>query len=128
MHGRRKSLIIFVIVFLPVVLSQIPLSSKLSVEAKNHWVSPNGDFAIWFFDRLNLYGIGIRINTRLVPVEKQPVVLHPQKIWGRLLLRVGDGSLSLISLRRLRETKLNRYQVQLWNIQSKTEHKEAKFN
>ncbi|KAL4571663.1 hypothetical protein LXL04_018426 [Taraxacum kok-saghyz] len=87
MLGRKKSSIIFVIVFLPVVFSQIPLGSKLSVEDKNHWASRNGDFAIRFFDRLNEYGIGIRINSGLIPVEKQPVV------WvAGGDLRVGDKS------------------------------------
>ncbi|KAJ0568961.1 putative protein kinase RLK-Pelle-SD-2b family [Helianthus annuus] len=83
-HFRRS---VFLLVVLRVVSSQIPLGSKLSVEEKNHWVSPNGDFAIGFFNRLNEYGIGIRINSRLIPTDKQPIV------WAAGGdLRVGDKS------------------------------------
>ncbi|KAK1420733.1 hypothetical protein QVD17_22563 [Tagetes erecta] len=81
------SIFLLVIVLLPVVSSQIPLGSKLSVEEKNHWVSPNGDFAIGFFNHLNAYGIGIRISSALIPYEKQPIVW----IAGGDL-RVGDKS------------------------------------
>ncbi|PWA82484.1 curculin-like (mannose-binding) lectin family protein / PAN domain-containing protein [Artemisia annua] len=81
------SILLLVVVFSPVVSSQIPLGSRLSVEAKNRWVSPNGDFAIGFFTRLSQYGIGIRISSGLVPVEKQQVV------WvAGGDLRVGDKS------------------------------------
>nr|XP_043618599.1 G-type lectin S-receptor-like serine/threonine-protein kinase SD3-1 [Erigeron canadensis] len=92
MLGKEKSSIfisifLFVIVLLPVVFSQIQLGSRLSVDAKNHWFSPNGDFAIGFFNRLNEYGIGIRISSGLIPVEKQPIV------WvAGGDLRVGDKS------------------------------------
>ncbi|KAI7753164.1 hypothetical protein M8C21_032875 [Ambrosia artemisiifolia] len=92
MLGRDRSLhvhsmFLLVIVVLPVVSSQIPLGSKVSVEEKNHWLSPNGDFAIGFFNRLNEYGIGIRISSRLIPTDKQPIV------WAAGGdLRVGDKS------------------------------------
>ncbi|CAH1434922.1 unnamed protein product [Lactuca virosa] len=92
MLGRRKlslfsSIFLLLVVLLPVVFSEIPLGSRLSVESKNHWASPNGDFAIRFFNRLNEYGIGIRINSGLIPVEKQQVV------WvAGGDLRVGDKS------------------------------------
>ncbi|XP_071720330.1 G-type lectin S-receptor-like serine/threonine-protein kinase SD3-1 [Rutidosis leptorrhynchoides] len=83
-----NSIFLLVIIKLsPVVFSQIPLGSRLSVEAKNHWVSPNGDFAIGFFNRFNAYGVGIRISPASIPVEKQPVV------WvAGGDLRVGDKS------------------------------------
>lgn len=81
------SIFLLVVVLLPVVSSQIPLGSKLSVEEKNHWVSPNGDFAIGFFNHLNAYGIGIRISSSLIPYDKQPIVW----IAGGDL-RVGDKS------------------------------------
>ncbi|KAI3801356.1 hypothetical protein L1987_29460 [Smallanthus sonchifolius] len=79
MLGRERlshfySVVSLVIVLSPLVCSQIPLGSKLSVEEKNHWVSPNGDFEIGFFNRLNEYGIGIRISSGLIPTEKQPIV------------------------------------------------------
>ncbi|KAI3514362.1 hypothetical protein L1887_12706 [Cichorium endivia] len=92
MLGRQKLSLFISIFFLkvlfPVVFSQIPLGSRLSVESKDHWDSPNGDFAIRFFNTLNEYGIGIRIiNSGLIPVEKQPVV------WvAGGDLRVGDKS------------------------------------
>lgn len=92
MLGREKSLLVISIflllsVLLPAGFSQIPLGSRLSVEAKNHWFSPNGDFAIGFFDHLNEYGIGIHISSGLIPVEKQPIV------WvAGADLRVGDKS------------------------------------
>nr|GEV61764.1 G-type lectin S-receptor-like serine/threonine-protein kinase SD3-1 [Tanacetum cinerariifolium] len=79
--------ILLLVVFSPVVFSQVPTGSRLSVEAKNRWVSPNGDFAIGFFTRLSQYGIGIRISSGLIPVEKQPIV------WvAGGDLRVGDKS------------------------------------
>ncbi|KAF2307862.1 hypothetical protein GH714_032729 [Hevea brasiliensis] len=59
------------------VLSKIPLGSKLSVEENNSWVSPIGDFAIGFFnhsDQPNQYGVGIRFNSKSIPVGKQTVV------------------------------------------------------
>ncbi|KAK9055489.1 hypothetical protein SSX86_026572 [Deinandra increscens subsp. villosa] len=81
------SILLRIILLLPMVSSQIPLGSKLSVEEKNHWVSPNGDFAIGFFNRSNEYGIGIRISSGSIPAEKQPVV------WvAGGDLRVGDKS------------------------------------
>ncbi|KAD3068323.1 hypothetical protein R6Q59_017704 [Mikania micrantha] len=69
-----RTIFLLVVVLLPIGFSQIPLGSKLSVEEKNHWVSPNGDFAIGFFNHLNEYGIGIRISSGLIPFEKQPIV------------------------------------------------------
>ncbi|XP_076921269.1 G-type lectin S-receptor-like serine/threonine-protein kinase SD3-1 [Bidens hawaiensis] len=92
MLGRERlshfySIFLLVIVILPVVSSNIPLGSKLSVEEKNHWASPNGDFEIGFFNRMNEYGIGIRISSGLIPADKQPVV------WAAGGdLRVGDKS------------------------------------
>ncbi|KAI7754656.1 hypothetical protein M8C21_030935 [Ambrosia artemisiifolia] len=75
--GRDKSshfhsIFLLVIVVLPIVSSQVPLGSKLSVVEKNHCFSPNGDFATRFFNRLNEYGI--RISSGLIPTNKQPIV------------------------------------------------------
>ncbi|KAG6771302.1 hypothetical protein POTOM_022650 [Populus tomentosa] len=61
----------------PVVASQIPLGSKLSVEENNLWVSPRGDFAIGFVNRSDQpyqYSVGIRFNSKSIPVPKQTVV------------------------------------------------------
>ncbi|KAK3013597.1 hypothetical protein RJ639_008415 [Escallonia herrerae] len=57
-----------------VVISQIPLGSRLSVEENNYWVSSNGDFAIGFFNRSNQYSVGVRFSSRSIPVSKQKVV------------------------------------------------------
>ncbi|CAK7342526.1 unnamed protein product [Dovyalis caffra] len=60
-----------------VVVSHIPLGSKLSVEENNLWVSPSGDFAIGFVnhsDQPNQYSVGIRFNSKSIPVPKQTVV------------------------------------------------------
>ncbi|GAY61135.1 hypothetical protein CUMW_207410 [Citrus unshiu] len=60
-----------------VVVSEIPLGSKLSVVENDLWLSSNGDFALGFFNRSdqpNQFGIGIRFNSRSIPVDKQPVV------------------------------------------------------
>ncbi|KAJ0780143.1 putative protein kinase RLK-Pelle-SD-2b family [Helianthus annuus] len=65
---------LLVAVLSPVVFAQIPLGSRLSVEANNHWISANGDFTIGFFNSLNEYGLGIRISSGLIPLQKQPVV------------------------------------------------------
>ncbi|KAH7512464.1 hypothetical protein FEM48_Zijuj12G0093500 [Ziziphus jujuba var. spinosa] len=59
------------------VVSQIPLDSKISVQDNNFWVSPNGEFAFGFFnlsDQPNQYSIGIRFNSKSIPVDKQIVV------------------------------------------------------
>jgi hypothetical protein len=61
----------------PVVASQIPLGSKLSVEENNLWVSPRGDFAIGFVNRSDQpyqYSVGIRFNSKSIPVPEQTVV------------------------------------------------------
>ncbi|KAF2287783.1 hypothetical protein GH714_002708 [Hevea brasiliensis] len=60
-----------------VVLSTIPLGSKLSTEENNSWVSSNGDFAIGFFNRAdepNHYSVGIHFNSESIPVSEQTVV------------------------------------------------------
>ncbi|KAK6244143.1 hypothetical protein QUC31_010552 [Theobroma cacao] len=60
-----------------VVASEITLGSKLSVEEDNSWVSSNGDFAIGFYnhpDRPSQFGIGIRFNSKSIPVDKRTVV------------------------------------------------------
>lgn len=59
------------------VVSQIPLGSKLSVSDNNFWVSSNGDFAFGFFNfsnQQNQYSIGVRFNSKSIPVDKQAVV------------------------------------------------------
>lgn len=59
------------------VVSQIPLDSKISVEDNNFWVSPNGEFAFGFFnlsDQPNQYSVGIRFNSKSIPVNNQTVV------------------------------------------------------
>ncbi|KAF5750205.1 curculin-like lectin family protein [Tripterygium wilfordii] len=70
--------VFFTVFFLiPVVLSQIPLGSKLSIAENNSWISPNGDFAIGFFshsDQHNQFSVGIRFNSKLIPLGKQIVV------------------------------------------------------
>ncbi|XP_008240872.1 PREDICTED: G-type lectin S-receptor-like serine/threonine-protein kinase SD3-1 [Prunus mume] len=56
--------------------SEIPLDSKLSIVDKDMWVSPNGDFAFGFFnspDEPN-YSVGIRSNSKSIPLDKQIVV------------------------------------------------------
>ncbi|XWS56255.1 hypothetical protein CRYUN_Cryun09bG0070200 [Craigia yunnanensis] len=60
-----------------VAASEIPLGSKLSVEENNSWVSSNGDFAIGFYNRPDLpnqFSVGIRFNSKSIPVDKQTVV------------------------------------------------------
>ncbi|XP_022744866.1 G-type lectin S-receptor-like serine/threonine-protein kinase SD3-1 [Durio zibethinus] len=60
-----------------VAVSEIPLGSKLSVEENNSWVSSNGDFAIGFYNRPDLpnqFSVGIRFNSKSIPVDKQIVV------------------------------------------------------
>ncbi|KDO45409.1 hypothetical protein CISIN_1g047410mg, partial [Citrus sinensis] len=60
-----------------VVVSDIPLGSKLSVVENDLWLSSNGDFALGFFNRSdqpNQFGIGIHFNSRSIPVDKQTVV------------------------------------------------------
>ncbi|XVF75819.1 hypothetical protein PTKIN_Ptkin13bG0217300 [Pterospermum kingtungense] len=60
-----------------VAASEIPLGSKLSVEENNSWVSSNGDFAIGFYDLPDLpnqFSVGIRFNSKSIPVDKQTVV------------------------------------------------------
>ncbi|KAM3690467.1 hypothetical protein ACB098_09G126700 [Castanea mollissima] len=59
------------------VVGQIPLGSKVSVVDNNFWVSPNGDFALGFFntsDQPNQYSVGIRFNSDSIPVSKREVV------------------------------------------------------
>ncbi|KAM6592733.1 hypothetical protein CsatA_000436 [Cannabis sativa] len=59
------------------VVSKIPLGSKLSVSDNKFWVSPNGDFSFGFFngtEHPNLFRVGIRFNSKSIPVEKQAVV------------------------------------------------------
>ncbi|XVE95991.1 hypothetical protein REPUB_Repub02eG0183100 [Reevesia pubescens] len=60
-----------------VVVSEIHLGSKLSVEENNSWVSSNGDFAIGFYNRPDLpkqFSVGICFNSKSIPVDKQTVV------------------------------------------------------
>ncbi|XVF56104.1 hypothetical protein PTKIN_Ptkin06aG0090300 [Pterospermum kingtungense] len=60
-----------------VAVSEISLGSKLTVEENNSWVSSNSDFAIGFFnrpDQPNQFSVGIRFNSKLIPVDKQTVV------------------------------------------------------
>ncbi|KAF5737701.1 G-type lectin S-receptor-like serine/threonine-protein kinase SD3-1 [Tripterygium wilfordii] len=62
---------------IPVVSSQIPLGSKLSIAENNSWISPNGDFAIGFFshsDQPNQFSVGIHFNSKSIPLGKQIVV------------------------------------------------------
>ncbi|XP_022766008.1 G-type lectin S-receptor-like serine/threonine-protein kinase SD3-1 [Durio zibethinus] len=62
---------------LGVAVSEIPLGSKLSAEENNSWVSSNGDFAIGFYnrpDQRNQFSVGIRFNSKSIPVDKQTVV------------------------------------------------------
>ncbi|XP_044505079.1 G-type lectin S-receptor-like serine/threonine-protein kinase SD3-1 isoform X2 [Mangifera indica] len=60
-----------------VVVSQIPLGSKLSVVENDFWFSSNGDFALGFFnssDQPNQFSVGIRYNSKLITAAKQTVV------------------------------------------------------
>ncbi|TYJ46407.1 hypothetical protein E1A91_A02G118900v1 [Gossypium mustelinum] len=60
-----------------IAVSEIPLGSKLSVGESNSWVSSNGDFAIGFYnfpDQPKQFSVGIRFNSKSVPVDKQTVV------------------------------------------------------
>lgn len=65
---------LLVLLLLSGVNSQIPLGSKLSVEENKYWLSPNGDFAVGFFNVLNQYSVGIRFNSSSIPVNNQKVV------------------------------------------------------
>ncbi|XP_042512295.1 G-type lectin S-receptor-like serine/threonine-protein kinase SD3-1 [Macadamia integrifolia] len=63
--------------FFPVVSSQIPLGSKISVAVNDSWVSSNGDFAFGFFnssDQPNLYSVGILFNSDSIPESQRTVV------------------------------------------------------
>ncbi|XVF07258.1 hypothetical protein REPUB_Repub06bG0123000 [Reevesia pubescens] len=63
--------------FFGFAVSEIPLGSKLSVEENNSWVSSNGDFAIGFYNRPDLpnqFSVGIRFNSKSIPVDKKIVV------------------------------------------------------
>ncbi|KAF8395851.1 hypothetical protein HHK36_019805 [Tetracentron sinense] len=63
--------------FFSVVVSQIPLGSKLSEVENESWVSPNGDFAFGFFNRSdqpNQYSVGIHFNSKLIPFSERMVV------------------------------------------------------
>jgi tRNA A-37 threonylcarbamoyl transferase component Bud32 len=60
-----------------IVVSHIPLGSKLSVEENNLWVSSNGDFAVGFVnhsEQPTQYSVGIRFNSKSIPFPKQTVV------------------------------------------------------
>lgn len=60
-----------------VAVSEIPLGSKLTVEENNSWVSSNGDFAVGFYnrpDQPNQFSVGIRFNSKSIPVDNQTVV------------------------------------------------------
>ncbi|GMJ14815.1 hypothetical protein like AT2G41890 [Hibiscus trionum] len=60
-----------------VVISEIPLGSKLSVGENNSWVSSNGDFAIGFYSRPdmpNQFSVGICFNSKSIPVDKHTMV------------------------------------------------------
>ncbi|KAJ4706432.1 Protein kinase [Melia azedarach] len=70
-------LCIFVGLLFQEVVSQIPLGSKLSVVGNDLWLSSNGDFALGFFNRSdqpNQFSVGIRFNSRSIPVDKRKVV------------------------------------------------------
>ncbi|XP_052171810.1 G-type lectin S-receptor-like serine/threonine-protein kinase SD3-1 isoform X2 [Diospyros lotus] len=58
----------------PVVISQIPLGSKLSVVESNYWTSSNGKFAIGFLNRSGRYSVGIRFSSNSIPAGQQMVV------------------------------------------------------
>ncbi|XP_059646311.1 G-type lectin S-receptor-like serine/threonine-protein kinase SD3-1 [Cornus florida] len=62
------------ILLFPVVISQIPLGSTISVMKNDDWVSSNGDFAIGFFYHSDQYVVGIRFNSKTIPIDKQTVV------------------------------------------------------
>ncbi|KAK8490014.1 hypothetical protein V6N13_009303 [Hibiscus sabdariffa] len=60
-----------------IVISEIPLGSKLSVGENNSWVSSSGDFAIGFYSRPdmpNQFSVGIRFNSKSIPVDKRTMV------------------------------------------------------
>ncbi|KAE8680583.1 MATE efflux family protein 1 [Hibiscus syriacus] len=60
-----------------VVISEIPLGSKLSVGGNDSWVSSNGDFAIGFFSRPdmpNRFSVGIRFDSKSIPVDEHSMV------------------------------------------------------
>ncbi|XWS59155.1 hypothetical protein CRYUN_Cryun08bG0097600 [Craigia yunnanensis] len=79
-----------------IAVSEIPLGSKLTVEENKSWVSSNGDFAIGFYnrpDQPNQFSVGIRFNSKSIPVDKQTVV------W----VAGGDGTVSNNSYFQLQE-------------------------
>ncbi|XP_021724100.1 G-type lectin S-receptor-like serine/threonine-protein kinase SD3-1 [Chenopodium quinoa] len=60
-----------------VAVSEISLGSKLSVSDYRLWVSPNGDFALGFFnnsDHVNQFSLGIRFDSDTIPIDKKAVV------------------------------------------------------
>lgn len=73
----NKSFLLYIylrLLLYSVIGSGIPLGSKISVEERNYWISSNGDFAIGFFNSLNLYSVGIRFVSSSIPESKQMVV------------------------------------------------------
>ncbi|KAH7557289.1 hypothetical protein ACOSQ2_027144 [Xanthoceras sorbifolium] len=59
------------------VFANISLGSKLTVVENDLWVSSNGVFALGFFNRSdqpNQFSVGIRFNSKSIPVDKQTVV------------------------------------------------------
>lgn len=61
----------------PVADSQIPLGSNISAFGNQFWESSNGDFSFGFFthsDQPNQFSVGIRFNSKSIPVDKQTVV------------------------------------------------------
>ncbi|KAF8094768.1 hypothetical protein N665_0354s0054 [Sinapis alba] len=63
---------------LQLVVSEIPLGSKLVVGENTSWASKNGDFALGFFNVLdspNRFSIGIRFNSQTIPCDERRVVV-----------------------------------------------------
>ncbi|GLT37384.1 hypothetical protein SLA2020_117030 [Shorea laevis] len=76
-HSPRLLFISLGFFLFGVVVSEIPLGSKLSVVENNSWVSSNGDFALGFYNhpgQPDQFSVGIRFNSELIPVSKQTVV------------------------------------------------------
>ncbi|XP_047315384.1 G-type lectin S-receptor-like serine/threonine-protein kinase SD3-1 [Impatiens glandulifera] len=71
---RRLLTLVFTFFIYKTATSQIPIGSRLSIAENNYWISPNGNFAIGFFNHSDQYSIGIRFNSKSIPNDNQAIV------------------------------------------------------
>ncbi|KAJ3670214.1 hypothetical protein LUZ60_010538 [Juncus effusus] len=78
MLERRAIWVIFVSIFaFQTGALRIPLGTNISVSQNQTWVSPNGDFALGFFNNSshqNQYNVGIRFNSDSIPFSERTLV------------------------------------------------------